>query len=664
MLKESEYRAIEPPVSIPGVPELPSAPVEECFYTPIRCSDTTANEIISRYLEGYNFFADLGIEAASNTIACCLTAYNETLGAYRLSLSALAECAEYFRLKGEERVSREFVICILVDGLDNMSAGFAQYAESIGIYNPGQLDPKADFHMFESRIERATLLTTLDTKSITHSSDSSILRGYSVPQRVILFVKKQNRGKLDSHRCFFEMICNFYSSAYFVQIDVGTAPKRDALYHMWKELQHNPNLAATAARSQLPVPENKGDLLSVWQFCDIAMERIVNWPTEILVGNLSVLPGQLSLTRISSITGKGSFTIGNARASNVLENYYRGLSKLSPFQSNMYLAEDRILGLEMVFQKNDKWELGYETEAEATVDSCESWAELCRQRRRWICSSMACRFSMLAKLPVFFRNSQRSVFERIHKSIAAVYFLVYSILEWFVPASHMIMQTTLTSIALSLTTEPTAERIIRTAFFLTCIGVVLQASIAIGGKLNKLTDKVVGVTVTVQAATMALTSLAIIIFGGDLDQYEWIMVSFAGMILGYIGLSHFYSRRLSLNILTSIFQYTFARLPVKAFLMTYSVFNAHNTSWGTKGLDSPDYTENAAIRYRYFRFRICATALFCISNIALFLTFQAMALLQSPYSITGMLSIVLVQIAIAFVALARHHLWRPEDKPL
>lgn len=664
MLKEPERQAIEIPISIPGLRELPLLPVEECFYTPLG-SDAATNERASRYLEGYNFFADLGIEAASNTIACCLTAYNEPLEAYRLSLSALAECAEYFRLRGEERVSREFVICILVDGLENMSADFAQYAESIGLYNPGQLNPEADFHMFESQIERASLLTPLRFRRGARCPDSSVLDGYHVSQRVILFIKKSNRGKLDSHRCFFDMICNFYSSAYFVQIDVGTAPKHDALYHMWKELQHNPNLAATAARSQLPVPEKVSDLLSVWQFCDIAMERIVNWPTEILVGNLSVLPGQLSLTRISSITGRNSSIAGGSdRASNVLHNYYRGLSNLSPFQSNMYLAEDRILGLEMVFQETTKWELGYETEAEATVDSCDSWAELCRQRRRWICSSMACRFSMLAKLPVFFRNSQRNGFERIHKSIAAIYFLIYSIIEWFVPASHLIMQTTLTNIALSLITDPSAEKIIRAAFLFTCIGVVLQIFIAVRGKLNNVTEKIIGVSVIIQTTTMALTSTTIAIFGGGLNSYEWIVASFTGMILGYIGLSCFYSRKLSLNILANIFQYTFSRLPIKAFLMTYSVFNAHNTSWGTKGLDSPSYSENIATRSRYLRFRICATLMFCTSNIVLWLAFQYADLLQNPYSIIGMLSIILIQIAAASVAVTRHHLWKPEDKPL
>ncbi len=642
------------PIHLPSAHQTRTSSGSECIYTPILYANVVDKGAISRCLEGYNFFADLGIEATSNTIACCLTAYNEPLDAYQLSLSALAGCAEYFRLKGEERVSREFVICIIVDGLDKMSRDFARYAQAIGIYVPEQIDPRADFHMFESQVERGILFDKTG-----RGRDAST---HLVPQRIILFIKTENRGKLDSHRCFFDMICNFYSSAYFVQIDVGTAPKNDALYHMWKELQHNPNLAATAARSLLPQPSSSGDLLGIWQFCDIAMERIVNWPTEILMGNLSVLPGQLSLTRISSITGQRAG--GQSRDTGVLDNYYRGLSDLSPFESNMYLAEDRILGLEMVFQENNKWELSYETDAEATVDSCETWTELCKQRRRWICSSMACRFSMLAKLPAFFRNTQRNGKERVHKSIAALYFLVYSVMEWLVPASHMILQTALTQIALSLTHDPVVSTVLVSAFTLACAGLGVQLLTAIRGTFNSLTETLIEGSVIAQSANLALTATLLIFHGVSRQSHPWLLISFSAMIAGYAILGYFYRGNLCRRIIRNLFQYTFARMPVKAFLMTYSIFNAHNTSWGTKGLDSLNHLRNKKIKRRYLGFRVMAIAAFCTSNIAFYLMFHALGILENSYTVIAMLAVILLQIAIAFLALAHRHLCKLQDNPL
>ncbi len=129
----------------------------ECFYTPIKMQSSCDSNAVNRSLYGYNLFSDLGIEATGKTIACCLTAYNESLEAYRTSLSSLAKCAEYFKSKGEERISREFVICIIVDGLEKMSKDFSDYAQRIGIYNPAELISSADFHMFESRIDRNCL---------------------------------------------------------------------------------------------------------------------------------------------------------------------------------------------------------------------------------------------------------------------------------------------------------------------------------------------------------------------------------------------------------------------------------------------------------------------------------------------------------------------------
>ncbi len=209
-------------------------------YTPIFHADHSAYRQVSRFVNGYNMFPDAGIESCANNISCCLTAYNEAFPAYQETIISLLECAEYIRKKGEDRASREFVICIIIDGIDMMSKDFAAWAKSIGIYDDTVLKDSADMHIFESNLPRSFLLSSL--RHWNHKDDETPLNSVTdidsrkSLQRILMLVKTHNRGKLDSHRCFFDTICGLYHSSYFVQIDVGTVPHKEAIYQMWAEL--------------------------------------------------------------------------------------------------------------------------------------------------------------------------------------------------------------------------------------------------------------------------------------------------------------------------------------------------------------------------------------------------------------------------------------------
>lgn len=611
----------------------------DCHYTPIKVN-LEKNGV--QHFNGYNFYSSSGIESCDNTIACCLTAYNEPLSEYLTSLDSLAMCAEYFRNKGEERVSREMVICIIVDGLEKMSSEFAEWATQLGIFQPELLDNEASFHLFESQVPRSRLLR----KESCLTKDEPCVRDSL--QRVIVFAKSENRGKLDSHQCFFERICGLYSAKYFVQIDVGTSPNENALYYMWAELQDKPNVAATAARSLLPYPDSQFNLLEMWQYCDIAVERVINWPSEIFLGNLSVLPGQLSLTRIASIMETNDEAPSGSNNESLLDRYYRGLSELGPFEANMYLAEDRILGQEMVYQDRGKWELSYEINAEAVVDSCETWSELCRQRRRWICSSMACRVALLTKLPTLFDGKNRKTHERLHKLLATVYFLIYSFFEWSVPATHLIVQTTMLNLSLSLNKSFAFTMAMGSLGVLVLASIVLQGILAWRGKLSSTSDRINTLCLGLQSAFLVLNTIIVLL------SWQFPMLALLLLIvpISYIGITAGYGRELAQRLSTNIVQYMFIRLPVKTYLMTYSIFNAHNTSWGTKGLSKSVHELGSVdVRKRYQRFRIFIIGLFLLTNLSLYGAALYSGMLNNVMTIYGVLTVLFIQLAIAFAAM-------------
>lgn len=574
-----------------------------------------------------------------NTIAVCLTAYNEDLSAYKSSLSGLARASQYFHSKDYHEVSSSFLICILVDGLDAMDGQFAKYAINLGMYDPDKIDNAACYHLFESSIPRILLDDLSNDHELVNYTKHQDL------QKVLLIIKNKNHGKLHSHKCFFDIACKLYLPDFFLQIDVGTTPEPDAIYQMWKHLYDNPNIAATAARSHLPSPDKSLNLLMVWQFCDIALERVVNWPTEILMGNLSVLPGQLSLTRMQSVMGENSV---NSQAPKVLDNYYKGLDSLSPLESNMYLAEDRILGLEMVFQDKNQWELNYASKAEATVDSCQSWGELLKQRRRWICSSIACRISMLARLPIIFNNHDRSFLQQVHKTVAGIYSIIFSTFCWFVPVFYLAIQTSLFIASRSKLESIVAGYGITALYIAALTFFISQIFISFKRKISGFHESIIAIGIYVQSLHIAICSFLIIYHHQEILAGEILISVFLAMIVGYCLLGLLYSRKLFIRIVKNIIPYSLSRPVITSLLMFYSILNCHDTSWGTKGLESVNGQTTASQDYKSFRNKVAS--LFLITNILAFIAIFYSGSLNTVWPAIVIISLTLIQIIIAFSA--------------
>ena len=109
-------------------------------------------------------------------------------------------------------------------------------------------------------------------------------------------------------------------------------------------------------------------------YLDKAMESLFSFN--------SVLPGAFSTFRWEAIQG------------GPLMRFFDGLNqnKHSCFEANMYLAEDRIMCLEILIKRNEKWVLKYIPGCKALTDPPENIMVLMKQRRRWINGSIFAAF--------------------------------------------------------------------------------------------------------------------------------------------------------------------------------------------------------------------------------------------------------------------------------
>lgn len=160
------------------------------------------------------------------------------------------------------------------------------------------------------------------------------------PLQVLFATKTSNAGKLNSHAWYFSAFCHVLQPEYTVLFDAGCRPFPPALGRILLYYEAHP--CCGACTGELVVERPMRNFLTAVQFCEWKVAHILNKPIESLCGYMTVLPGAFSSFRYDAVVG------------DPLRAYFVGLyaeAELSAFDANMYLAEDRVLCLEVVAKK-------------------------------------------------------------------------------------------------------------------------------------------------------------------------------------------------------------------------------------------------------------------------------------------------------------------------
>jgi cellulose synthase/poly-beta-1,6-N-acetylglucosamine synthase-like glycosyltransferase len=124
----------------------------------------------------------------------------------------------------------------------------------------------------------------------------------------------------------------------------------------------------------VPDSDQFGDFLSAWQFGNFFLDKLLFRPAEELVGYLSVLPGQFSMFRWQALTDNWSDKTLVIPQPSPLKQYFRGLEQLETLEATMFLAEDRVLGFELLTSLSPSYKLVFLPTVVTVTDSCQSFA--------------------------------------------------------------------------------------------------------------------------------------------------------------------------------------------------------------------------------------------------------------------------------------------------
>lgn len=176
-------------------------------------------------------------------------------------------------------------------------------------------------------------------------------------------------------------------------LDIGTRPDHYALLKLYTHMKADPNCGGCCGEIEVDLGDSNENscecdaasggketglgtyLVQAAQFFEYKMGHTPDKACESFFGFTQVLPGAYSVFRWEAIKG------------GPLDAFFKNVTRTEQptcAEANEYLAEDRIMCLEIYIKVGCKFELAYVPDAKAFTDAPSDTMVLMKQRRRWM----------------------------------------------------------------------------------------------------------------------------------------------------------------------------------------------------------------------------------------------------------------------------------------
>ncbi|KAM3542912.1 hypothetical protein ARSEF1564_004136 [Beauveria bassiana] len=347
-------------------------------YTAVTCDP---DDFVER---GYHLRQSIGRTTRETELFICITMYNEDEICFTRTMHAVMKNISHFCSRSRSRTWGEtgwhkIVVCIICDGRPKIHPRTLDALAAMGVFQHGIAKNFVNNRAVQAHVYEYTTQVSLDSDLKFKGAEKGI-----VPCQMIFCLKEKNRGKLNSHRWFFNAFGRALNPNICILLDVGTRPGGKSLYHLWKAFDTDSNVAGACGEIKAMKGKYGSSLLNplvASQNFEYKMSNILDKPLESVFGYITVLPGALSAYRYHALQN-------DEHGHGPLSQYFKGETlhgqHADVFTANMYLAEDRILCWELVAKRGERWVLKYVKGCTGETDVPDSVPEFISQRRRWL----------------------------------------------------------------------------------------------------------------------------------------------------------------------------------------------------------------------------------------------------------------------------------------
>ncbi|OAA70804.1 class 2 chitin synthase [Akanthomyces lecanii RCEF 1005] len=560
-------------------------------YTAVTCDP---DDFVER---GYKLRQSIGRTTRETELFICITMYNEDEIGFTRTMHAVMKNISHFCSRSRSRTWGEtgwqkIVVCIICDGRPKIHPRTLDALAAMGVFQHGIAKNFVNNRAVQAHVYEYTTQVSLDSDLKFKGAEKGI-----VPCQMIFCLKEKNRGKLNSHRWFFNAFGRALNPNICILLDVGTRPGGNSLYHLWKAFDTDSNVAGACGEIKAMKGKYGSSLLNplvASQNFEYKMSNILDKPLESVFGYITVLPGALSAYRYHALQN-------DEHGHGPLSQYFKGETlhgqHADVFTANMYLAEDRILCWELVAKRGERWVLKYVKGCTGETDVPDAVPEFISQRRRWLNGAF---FAAVYSLVNFKQiiATDHTIARKILLYMEFVYQACQLLFTYFSLANFYL---TFYFVAGGLTkkeVDPFGHNIGAVIFIIlryTCVLLIATQFILSLGNRPQGAKKMYLASMIIYAIIMAYTTFAVIYivirqltdksnlhkFNIGNNVFTNLIVSLTSTVGLYIIMSLVYLD--PWHMVTSSLQYFMLLPSYICTLQVYAFCNTHDITWGTKG---------------------------------------------------------------------------------
>lgn len=258
----------------------------------------------------------------------------------------------------------------------------------------------------------------------------TIIPRNQIPCQIVFCLKEKNQRRVNSHRWLFQAFGDTLDPNVCILLDASTVPVNHAFYYLWDTFSRDPACGCAVGEYKTSSGSSLLNPLVASQHFEYKTKSMLDRPLESLFGHQFDSSGALSAYRLTAVQN-------DRQGYGPLHKYFLTDITISGsnhrtevLNTNMALAEDRILSFELVNKKNCSWKLLYVASAYAEVDVPTHLSEYLLQRRRWLNGNT---FASLYSLLNFSRilQTSHSLLRKMALSLQFAYQAMSMSLTWF-----------------------------------------------------------------------------------------------------------------------------------------------------------------------------------------------------------------------------------------